>query len=324
MKATPEPSFPVVVLGWALRGAGVAAIFAMAAGLLGGLHWRLELLTHWMPQIAGGAALCALGLLARRDWLLALAVALAAGTGALKLTPWTSGGQADQADRPDFSVFYANVLRVNPQRLALADQIAAADPDLVVLVEVDQSWLRDLAPVLKDYGYALEQPQNDNFGVAFYSRLPVVSAELSYLGPEHGLDGPAVQATVLAQGQPLCVYGVHTLPPAAGAFAAHRDLQLDDLAERIAAAPEACLVVGDLNTSMYTQGYRHLVQTAGLRSGRAGRGHLGTWPAGFPGWLRIPIDHVLVSEPLRVTEMRVGELSGSDHLPLYAEFAWAP
>lgn len=304
-----------------LRLMAVLILLAAAAASLGHLHWRLELATHWLPQIALVSLLCCIALAVKREWILALLLAgsaLALGT---QVAPWLNFGDDPEPQAESFTVFYANVLRANKSSERLAAQIAQADPDMVVLVEVDRRWLSDLEPVLAGYPERLENPLDNNFGVAFYSRLPVESAELIYFGPEHEIDGPGIVASVMVQDVPVQVFGVHTLPPAALQFAVHRDLQLEDLADRIATVPGQVVVVGDLNTTMYAQGYKDLLSRTGLTNAREGKGLMGTWPAGFSGLFRIPIDHVLVSDGLQVTSLQVGDYAGSDHRALIAELA---
>lgn len=55
---------------------------------------------------------------------------------------------------------------------------------------------------------------------------------------------------------------------------------------------------------------------AGLHNSASGFGIQATWPAGFP-LFSIPIDHVLLSDNLRVAFFEVGEGVGSDHYLLY-------
>ena len=316
MSDSHAPAFDGRIVLKALRWAAVLILLACAAGSLGFVYWRLELATHWLPQIALASALCGVILAATREWML---VALLAGSTALagvQVAPWMTTVSSPEPSSSTFTVFYANVLRVNTDADSLAAQIVLKDPDLVVLVEVDERWLKDLDWVLADYPLSLAHPLDDNFGVALCSRLPMDSAELSYFGPEHPLNRPGIVASIRIQNTPVQVYAVHTMPPVASEFAAHRDLQLQDIGDRISTSSGAAVVVGDLNTTMYARGHTDLVGRSGLRNAREGRGPLGTWPAGFPAWLRIPIDHVLVSKELQVTSLEVGEQTGSDHLPL--------
>jgi endonuclease/exonuclease/phosphatase (EEP) superfamily protein YafD len=304
-----------------LRFVALVLLLLGASGSLGHLHWRLELVTHWLPQLAVATGLCCVVLAAKREWVLAARLLGATGLLGVQVAPWVKSPEAGTVPGPPFTVFYANVLRVNQNTVGLAEQIALADPDVVVLVEVDRRWLSELKPALDGYGEVVEHPQDNNFGIALYSRLPLVSAEVVHFGPEHEIDAPAIVASLLVQGTPVKLYGVHTLPPAAAQFAGHRDLQLQALAQQVAAQQGPVLVVGDLNTTMYAQSHKDLVATGGLRNARRGKGRMGTWPSGMSSLMRIPIDHVLVSPELQVLGLQVGDRTGSDHLPLIAELA---
>ena len=64
---------------------------------------------------------------------------------------------------------------------------------------------------------------------------------------------------------------------------------------------------------------KKFMHQTGLQSARAGRGALPTWPTFLPAtFLRIPIDHILVSDHLRVISHTLGDNTGSDHLPTIA------
>ena len=66
----------------------------------------------------------------------------------------------------------------------------------------------------------------------------------------------------------------------------------------------------------------HLMRQTGLDNARKGFGLLPTWPAFMPWpFLRIPIDHCLVSPDIRVIRMRTGRTIGSDHLPIIVDMA---
>jgi endonuclease/exonuclease/phosphatase family metal-dependent hydrolase len=66
--------------------------------------------------------------------------------------------------------------------------------------------------------------------------------------------------------------------------------------------------------------YDHVVSVLfGSRSrlrARLGFGVKTSWPVPVPSFLRIPIDHCLLSDDFHVTSVEVGSSIGSDHLPL--------
>ena len=80
--------------------------------------------------------------------------------------------------------------------------------------------------------------------------------------------------------------------------------------------------MGDLNISMWAHHYARFEEVSGLSNARRGFGVAPTWPVWlFPGL--IPIDHVLVSEQVVVTDFRTGPSIGSDHLPIVVRFTFA-
>ena len=86
-------------------------------------------------------------------------------------------------------------------------------------------------------------------------------------------------------------------------------------AEAARDSPEPVLLIGDLNVTMFSPHYEQ-IEDAGMTNARAGRGVQPTWPDWSP--VRIPIDHVLVSDEFEVCEMEVLDSFGSDHLPVLA------
>lgn len=75
------------------------------------------------------------------------------------------------------------------------------------------------------------------------------------------------------------------------------------------------VALGDFNTPSESRAYRR--EWAGWQNAfsRAGRGLGGTR---LNGWIRVRIDHILVSEDLKVMKAWIGKDMGSDHLPVIA------
>jgi endonuclease/exonuclease/phosphatase (EEP) superfamily protein YafD len=94
-----------------------------------------------------------------------------------------------------------------------------------------------------------------------------------------------------------------------------RNTQLSSLVELLDDFSGNKVLVGDLNASVWDIHYRNLEKRSGLRSARRGFGIQPTWPTFLP-FAMIPIDHVLVSSEISVSDVRTGRRIGSDHLPL--------
>jgi endonuclease/exonuclease/phosphatase (EEP) superfamily protein YafD len=99
-----------------------------------------------------------------------------------------------------------------------------------------------------------------------------------------------------------------------------RNAQLQEAAMTMRQLPEPKILIGDLNTTVWSPYFSQLVEESGLRDARKGFGVVPTWPTDFPTPLmRIPIDHCLVSRDIRVVNIGAGPRVGSDHLPLIVD-----
>ena len=300
----------------------VLGALAWFGALAGARHWRLDQLGHGVPLLWGGSALCLAVLLWGRSWRWAgVAAALVVACG-FQVIPWfiaPSGGQGGDSGGESLRLYYANVLMLNEDVAGLREKIEQSSADIVALVEPDQEWLSALAPALSTYPHRIENPRNDMFGIALYSKRPLASAEVIELGIGQRRQAPALRARIQLNGAPLDLWVVHVWPPVSAAYSAERDEQLRELAGYLRESSGQSLVMGDLNTSMYASSYRRFERASGLQNARRGHGLLGTWPSHYPAWLRIPIDHMLVSKDLSVTHLQTLTTPGSDHLALVAD-----
>jgi endonuclease/exonuclease/phosphatase (EEP) superfamily protein YafD len=226
------------------------------------------------------------------------------------------------APERQFSLFIANVLQENTQAEKLLRLIAKKSPDLILLVEVNERWLTALAALDNDYRFHLKKPQENEYGIAFYSRLPLEAAEIRYL-IEPTI--PSVWArVVLRSGDRIEVFGLHPRPPREKAGpTTERDAELVQVASVARRSSHPVVVMGDLNDVAWSHTTRLFRRISGLLDPRVGRGSYPTFPAQFP-FLRFPLDYVFHSQSLRLVAIeRLGEI-GSDHFPMYAAFSFEP
>jgi endonuclease/exonuclease/phosphatase (EEP) superfamily protein YafD len=114
------------------------------------------------------------------------------------------------------------------------------------------------------------------------------------------------------------------MAPTTGERAALRDAQLGFATDWAAEQEGAYMVVGDLNASPWSSPFRGLVSDGGLRNSQLGFGLQPSFSAKTIFPLRVPIDHLLHSQDLRVTDRRLGPPMGSDHFPLVVDLQHAP
>jgi endonuclease/exonuclease/phosphatase (EEP) superfamily protein YafD len=162
------------------------------------------------------------------------------------------------------------------------------------------------------------EARNGAGGIAALSRLPLSKAEVVDTG---NYLGPTLQLEVQVGGQRLTIVTAHPPPPNASGFA-ERNQQLQRLAVLLKALPEPKVLIGDLNSTVWSPYLKEFTAQSGLLNARQGFGLVPTWPMiWYLKPMQIAIDHCFVSQDLRVTAVRAGTEIGSDHLPLIVELA---
>jgi endonuclease/exonuclease/phosphatase (EEP) superfamily protein YafD len=291
------------------------------AGLGARAHWLLDLFTHfplhyllvlapvslllWVMRRRAAAAFCTTCAL-YNAFLLA----------PLFRAPPVAGPPPDAALR----VMEINLLRENGHSNEALRVIGEADADIVVALELTPAWLERLAPLRAKYPHVAAEPQEDCFGLAVFSRHPITDTRVLWLG--YGFV-PTLRMTLDVNGRAIDLIATHPPPPKDGEYSDVRNEQLRDLAREAATRKHPQLIVGDLNATPWTPHFRGLIREGHLHDSGRGAGLGGTWPSFAPSWLRIPIDHVLMSPELRVVSRRVGRPFGSDHVPLVVEVGFA-
>ena len=298
-----------------LQAAVAASLLLTAGSYLGGRYWPLELLTHFRLQFAVGAsALLVIGIF-RGCRASALAAFLVVVANVVPLVPYVMPNALYAGEGPlAVRIMSANVNYRNTDYLALQAQIAREDPDIVGLLEVSHAWMQGLPELDATYPYRLLRPEPGAYGLALYSRYPLRERVGSpYV--EEGIQA-AVSLDVEISDTQFTLILVHLVAPTTARKASLRNRQIARIVEMLRTdTNRERIVMGDLNITPWSPFYVPLEEEAGMTNAANGRGYLPTWPAGFD-LLKIPIDHMLVSEGVTVQQFRTGEENGSDHLPI--------
>jgi endonuclease/exonuclease/phosphatase (EEP) superfamily protein YafD len=324
----------------AVDAAMIVGLIGSWLGLLGRLHWFLDLFSHWRWQYLGFSLLAVVWSLwqNKRRMLVCTVLTLllnAALIGQLALTGNLS--KARLAKDFHLRVLSFNVLTSNPNTDGVLDYLRQSEADVIMLMEVDATWARLLEPLTQTHPHHRIQSRGDNFGIAIFSRLPLDGLEIVEISEA---EVPSVDARLTINGRQLAILGTHTLPPMGKAYTTERDQQLTAIAEHVKASHTPTLVIGDLNASPWSHGM-DLLQAGGTLGFRS------IDPPWSPTWyavslsssertngkrvsksrpalslFSIPIDHALCSQPLVITSRSVGPELGSDHRPLIVDVAW--
>lgn len=282
-------------------------------------HQYLELFSHFRMQYLVVSLLLTLVFvfLKWRNYVLLGLASIAVN--AWFVVPWYVPTGAPGPSDSDVRLLHANVYVANTNAGPLLALIAEVDPDLLVLQEFTPAWQSALQPIHSSYPYRVVEPREHPFGIALYSKFPLEATTVIGSVP---LGHPDIVATALVGGERLHIISSHPMQPLGGSNYGSRNLHLDSVADLAARSPRPMIVVGDLNITMWAYHYQRFEEVSGLRNARRGFGIQPTWPAWlFPG--RIPIDHVLVSDDIWVSDFESGPNIGSDHLPIVVRFTFA-
>jgi endonuclease/exonuclease/phosphatase (EEP) superfamily protein YafD len=236
-----------------------------------------------------------------------------------------------RASEPSFRAMAYNVLYLNTDLEAVANEIETQAPDLVVL--------RELVPEAAVY---LEERLADRYPFheldvwcGFWSRFPILAYRS--FRPDGGYGQPVQELVLDIGGQRVTVLGVHPRAPTlkghrpfgipvgipTGFRNEGRDADVRDVIERVDQISGPLVVLGDLNLTDQQALYQAMTHRLGDAYREAGWGLGFTYTrfrnVGPPVWR---IDYVFHSSDLVAIRAWVGDYGGSDHRPIVADLAF--
>lgn len=306
-----------VSTGRVLQGILLIAGFVSLLAFLPFDWWLIDLFAHFRWQYFLVFAGAAFSLAALHSWKSATAATLLACLNLVEVAPRyisdsipPTATSAGSASGIALRLMTFNVNSQGDPQKAL-QVINAANPDILLLLEVNPRWMQMLEPLNARLPYQIAQPRRDNFGLVLYRRFALV-------GQIHDLGSariPAVYASIELAGKRkrshVGFWGIHPPPPMGPSMSAWRDEVLAELVPCLQ-GQRLSIVAGDFNTTPYAMSFKSFKSATDLLDSGRGYGLFGTWPMNSR-WLSIPIDHVLHTEDIVVRDHRVWWGTGSDH-----------
>jgi endonuclease/exonuclease/phosphatase (EEP) superfamily protein YafD len=224
---------------------------------------------------------------------------------------------ADAPNAPTVRIFFANVRALNTEHQPLLDEIKAANPDVIVLVEFSYPWYAAYlhSPFFAAYPYGGGMKSEGWDTVNVFSRIPLKSNMRDWEG------GRSLQTFEIPIGsETLHIIGLHA-PRPMDIHGGSYESFWSRAASTILSEKGPLVVVGDFNATQYSKVYEQLTENR-LRSAHQdrGRGYVTTWPNGqygVPSLIRI--DQALLSPEVECLNIKEGEGRGSDHKPLIVD-----
>lgn len=289
------------------------------AAFLGRWVWWLDVLANFRAQYVVALALFGLIILMsrwRKTGYLVLGVAL---VNLIVVLPLYIGSPAEaQVEASSMRVMSFNLLSTNESYSEVVEYIETIDPDLVLLHEASRPW--EVAMESAGMGYEIVRPRSDDliFGTLVLVKGQAVEA-ISYGFAAANPRAVELNYTPEGWSTPVAVLGTHPLAPTDEERADLRDAQLGFAGQWASTQSGAFFIVGDFNSTPWSWPFRRLMGTAGLVNSQVGFGLQPTFSADSNLLLRVPIDHLVHSSALEVTDRQLGPALGSDHFPLVVD-----
>lgn len=231
-----------------------------------------------------------------------------------------SVNQESASSSKPISILLANVKMTNRNSQPLVDLIASKKPDLIIAMEVDEWWDKELQPIEEEYPHTLETINSVTYGMTLYSKYELKDTQVNYLSNRKV---PSFESVVkLQNGKTFILYSLHPVPPTHYEHLpdneGDKEVAMEKLGNKIQNRSHPVIVAGDFNDVSWGRTDR-LTETDGiLHDVRVGRGMYSSYNADNI-FLRWPLDHIFVTDEFGLIELvRLPDI-GSDHFPIYAQ-----
>ncbi len=287
----------------------IALVLLIAGGVAAALHWRTEF----------AVVLPLLLVIAAWQWSHVLPYTSLWPTQVPDATSIRARGP-----RSGVRVVIANLRVDNDQHDAVRARLAELEADVLVLIELDDTWAQALEPLTETFTHRRGITRGEGLGLAVWSRLPMRDTRVEHLVS----DRRASVFTTLTwpNGERVHFVAVHPTPPGLRDSTGEgrrdsrvRDAELIRVARHIAEHDDGhWIVAGDFNDVAWSHTTRLFKRLSGLVDPRVGRCLLDSYHAEYP-LLRYPLDHVFVSHGFSVARISRHRTPGSDHFAVLAD-----
>lgn len=221
------------------------------------------------------------------------------------------------------SVMISNVLMTNDRYDKLIELVNDKEPDILLTLESDKKWEKELEVIENKYPYSVKVPQDNYYGMHLYSKMKLEEIEVKYLIKD---TIPSIHGFVrLNNDNRINIHCVHPKPPSPSEseVSTNRDAELLLVGKDVKKDQETVLVFGDLNDVAWSRTTKLFLKISGLLDPRIGRGFYNTYHAQHK-FFRWPLDHVFHTDDFTLIELTRMQDIGSDHFPIYIKLNYEP
>ncbi len=317
---------------WLNLGHGVAGFASIATflGFAGNLWWKFELLDHPRPQYCLGllvGLLVGLGLGQAWSllWLLPLLVNLLLLAPLFRVKSFGVRPRGDRGDSSSLRLLHSNLDRHNPTPDRAIQYLREQQVDLLLLQEITPAWLTRLESELPNYQLLKAEAFDNTLGSAVLVAKQNSQVKIEQIQTIHlpaNSDRPLLEIIIQTGNRTVAILCFHVIRPRSTQTSNYQITEFNaaaDWSQRQLQQGREVVIIGDFNSTFWSQRLRQLERDSQLINSQRGFGFQPTWSAHFPPLMKIAIDHCFYSRGLRVGQRSIGPDIGSDHHPLLVE-----
>ncbi len=223
---------------------------------------------------------------------------------ALRIAPFSFITQAAATTdgKTEVKIAVFNKLYSNNNYSAIEHIIQDINPDILGIVEIKEVD-KDNLQILKDYPYRFSKANRDDATVSYYSKFPTKL-----------IDDKKLRSTLILEvsisNAKYSILLTHPKPMISPSWFEDRDQELAEIAQIILTNQHPTILLGDLNTTPWSNSYQLLSKLEKVKNTSKGKGIQFTTTKGL---VNAHIDHIFVPTSSRVNNFNVVEVAGSDH-----------
>ncbi|WP_026481176.1 endonuclease/exonuclease/phosphatase family protein [Ahrensia sp. 13_GOM-1096m] len=224
----------------------------------------------------------------------------------------------NEAEVSTINLMVSNVKMGNRDYGRLIHLIKQRNPDIALLIEVDNAWMEALSDIVQEYKYNVSCPSETSYGMLIVSKYPLISSQINYL-----LKSEVPSFDIVMEhdsGDQFRLIALHPEPPVLTKDTVGRDGEISIVAKKVRNYDGPLIVAGDLNDVAWSRTTRRFMRVSRLLDPREGRGMYNTFDARYI-FIRWPLDHIFHSGHFKIIHMERMPKIGSDHFPMFYKLA---
>jgi endonuclease/exonuclease/phosphatase (EEP) superfamily protein YafD len=217
----------------------------------------------------------------------------------------------------EIKILAFNIWKDNPNQSNVRSLIRTLEPDIVWLQEIKRdSYHAIYADLAKKYPFSYPEKSK----VAIQGNVLLSQFPFDIQKSPVSLRSSLLHAKIIIGDKKVDFFGVHFQSPRNQTKLMLRQNQFEltaDYIQRKTALSGNTILAGDMNTVYWNPIFKNFRGKTHLNHHRTVTDTVPTWPSYLPNIFQIPLDYVMTSPNLCLDSHIKGDMTGSDHYPVF-------